>query len=774
MLRQLRYGILAASLLVSSSVLADDAFVVKQIQFQGLQRISSNTVMAAMPLHVGQTYQSSDGNEIIAALFHTGFFSNVQLMRDGNTLVVQVVERATIDSVSITGNKSIKVDQLKPVLKKLGVVPGDTFDPSELHAIVVGLQQQYALLGHAGAVITPDVKKLSRNRVSIHIVVQEGKATIVKGIHVVGNHAFSEHKLLSQFKLTTPGILTWFNHKDRYSTMRLDDDLQSLQNFYFDHGYLDFRVVSHQVTQLPKGGVNVVVTVTEGKPYFISGYKLTGMNLPAEIEPKIKTILTQLKAGETFSRQTVLDVNKQIGDSLADNGYAFPVINPVPDINHTTHQVFLDYQVQSGHRVYVRKIDIVGNTRTSGTVIRTQLRQMEGSEYSLKDINESKRRIANLSYLDNIDVTTVPVPSKNNQVDLKYHVHEVNAGRASVQAGYSDVDGFLYGASVSEPNFMGSGKYVSVGFQRSAYTSSYAFTYNNPFYTTTGISRGYSVYYNHTTPQNVNLETYTMDDYGTNMTYGIPISEYDQWSLGGGYDHIAISNVNPSLVSPSVLGFMNDNPSPYNQLKVITGLSHATLDRAIFPTSGNEQGLSLTLGAPVYKSSLGYYQTSYDSRWYVPLFAGFILDPHMTLGYGDGMGRTHELPFFNNYYAGGLQTLPGYTANTLGPKNPNNTSQALGGNVETLAGVNFILPDFISHKVRTAFILDAGNIFQTNRYPGISYESISLKNLRTTAGIMVSWWSPLGAPLDFSLAVPLNKKPGDQLSIFGFSFGATI
>jgi outer membrane protein insertion porin family len=258
------------------------------------------------------------------------------------------------------------------------------------------------------------------------------------------------------------------------------------------------------------------------------------------------------------------------------------------------------------------------------------------------------------------------------------------------------------------------------------------------------------------------------------MTFGIPLSEFDQLSIGAGYDHIAISNVTNGVVSPSVTEFLAGNPSPYNQLKLLAGLSHVTLNRAIFPTKGNEQSLNSTLGLSAYKSSLGFYQIGYDGRVYYPLPFHFVFNPHLTLGYGNGYGNTRTLPFFNNYYAGGLQTLPGYTANTLGPKNPYDTTQALGGNVQILGGLNFILPDFMTNKVRTAIILDAGNIFQTNHVPGISYENISLNNLRATAGIMVSWWSPLGAPLDFSLAMPLNKKPGDQLSVFGFSFGAAI
>lgn len=775
MLRRNSIAISTAILLSLSASVCASPFVVRHIQVQGLQRISTSAVMHALPLHVGQTYTDAEGNTIIAALFRTGFFSDVQLQRKNDTLIIQVIERPTIDSIHITGNKSIKAEQLKPVLKKLGIVVGYTFDPAKLHEIVLGLQQQYALLGHAGAMVTPTIKTLSRNRVSVNIVIQEGKASIVRGIHVIGNHAFSQHVLLSQFKLTTPSIFTWFNHNDRYSNMRLDADLQNLQNFYLDHGYLDFQVLSHQATQLPKGrGVNIQVNISEGSVYHISGYSLETEKLRASLTPTVKSFLAELKTGQVFSRKQILDLNQKIGDYLANHGYAFPQINPVPELDRNKHLVFIHYHIQSGHRVYVRHIHVVGNTRTSDRVVRSQLRQMEGSLYSLKDIKESKRRIANLSYLNKIEIDTKPVPNTNNQVDLDYHVHEVSAGRASVQAGYSDVDGFLYGANISEPNFMGSGKYVSLGFQRSAYTSSYGFSYNNPFFTVNGVSHGFSVYYSHTTPANVNLEPYTMDDYGASTTFGIPISEYDELILGGGYDHIAIANVNASLVSPSVTQFLATNPAPYNQGKIITGISHATLDRAIFPTDGNEQSLNLTLGAPIAKSSLGYYQTTYGLRWYMPLFYGFILNPHATLGYGGGYGNANQLPFFNNFYAGGLQSLPGYTANTLGPKNPVNTSQALGGNVEMLGGLNFILPDFISNKVRTAVLLDAGNIFQTNRTAGISYEHVSFDNLRVTTGIMLSWWSPLGAPLDFSLAVPLNKKPGDQLSLFGFSFGATI
>jgi len=772
-----RAKILIAALLLSlaTPIFADSSFVVHHIQIQGLQRVSSSAVMSSIPLRVGQTYTSEEGNAIIATLFKTEFFSNVQLSRKDDTLVVTVVERPTIDSVQITGNKSIKISELKPILKKLGIVVGFTFDPSELHAIVLGLQQQYALLGHAGAIVNPTITTMSRNRVAIHIQITEGVTSIVHDIQIVGNHAYSEKELQDQFKLTTPSIFTWFNHNDRYSNMRLDNDLQNLQNFYYNHGYLDFQVVSHHVTHLAKGGVLIHVRVSEGAVYHISGYQLTAVQLPPTIAPKVHDLLATLVKGSVFSRQEILDLNKKLSHALADHGYAFPVINPIPTIDHVNHTVFINYTITSGHRVYVRHINIVGDTRTNGLVVRTQLRQMEGSLYSLKNVEESKRNINMLGYLNHVEVVSKPVPNKNNQMDLDYHVHEVNAGRASVQAGYSDVEGFLYGASVSEPNFLGSGKYMSVGFQRSQFSSNYGITYNNPFYTASGISHGYNLNYSHTTPNNnLNLVPYTMDDYGVSTNWGIPLSEFDQFTVGTGYDYIAISNVVPSQVSPSVTSFLAMNPSPYNQLKVFSGISHTTLDRAIFPTRGNEQGLSLTLGAPVAQSSLGYYQAGYNGSWYFPLFYRFLVEPHVNFGYGNGLGNTNTLPFFDNYYAGGIQTLPGFMANTLGPKNPMNLQEGIGGNVQTLGGLNFILPDFISHKVRTAVILDAGNIFETNHVPGITYESISPNNLRVTTGIMVSWWSPLGAPLDFSIAFPLNQKPGDQLQWFGFSFGAAI
>lgn len=746
-------------------------FIVRHIEVQGIQRVTESTVLSYLPVHVGQQFKVQQSSSIIQALYKTGFFSDVQLSRRGNTLIVFLAERPTIGLVQVVGNKAISKKQLQPVLKKLGIVEGQFYDSSKLNAIVQGLQQEYDMLGHYAATVNPQVIPKVRNRVAILIRIKEGPIAKIRTIQIKGNQVFSRRQLLKNFTLTTTGLLSWYTHHNRYSKTQLEKNLQQLQFFYYDHGYLHFRVVSQQVKMTPdRKGVAITVYVYEGPVYRISGYRVAGQFAH---DPVIAHLVSSIKTGEVFSRKKVMDINNKIAKYFANQGYAFPYINPAPTMDDKNHQVFLTYQIKLGSRVYVRKVNIVGNARTKDSVIRSQVRQMEASLYSLKKVNESKRRIANLGYLNKVKVSTLPVPGHPDQVDLTYHVNEVNAGRASVRGGYSDVDGFLYGASISEPNFMGTGKYVSLGFQKSAYSGQYNFSYTNPFYTTNGVSRSFSVYYNHTTPGKVNLDPYTMDDYGGTLSYGIPVSEYDSLSVGFGYDHVAIGNVNNIFVSPSVTGFLAIHPSPFNQFKLLLGWGRQTLDRAIFPTMGSAQGVSLTVGAPVLKSSLGFYQAAYTAKWYFPLGYGFVVHPHAVLGYGAGFGRSSVLPFFNNFYGGGISSLPGFEANTLGPKNPRDVTTALGGNVEIIGGINLIFPNPISQKVRTSLILGVGNIFQTYRTPGVTYEGVALKNLRVSTGLMVSWWSPLGV-IDFSFAVPLRKKAGDQLGFFGFSFGASL
>lgn len=763
-------------LLASPTVFAASSFVVRHIRVEGLHRVSQATVFSYLPIHLGQRLHTKDSTAILRSLYKTGFFDNVRLGRHGSTLIIQVHERPTIALVSIHGNHKIKTKVLRKALSKLNIIVGDVYDSASLNAIKQGLKQEYDRLGYYAARIETRAVKESRNRVAIHINITEGPVATVRLIKITGNHAFSQHQLLKNFKLTTPGLFSFLSHKDRYSKDQLDKDLVNLKIFYLNHGYVRFRIVSRKVIISPDHkNVTIYIHVHEGSIYHLSGFVLKNRT---SYEEHIFPMLT-FKKGEVFSREKIMKVNTNIAKFYANKGFAFPKIRATPKINDRVHTVFLVYTIDPGKRVYVRRINIGGNHRTMDYVMRSQLRQMEASVFNLNKVNESKRKLANLPYLKNIQVTPTPVPGKPDQVDLNYRVTEVNAGKASITGGYSDTEGFIYGANISEPNFMGTGKYTALGFKRSSYSTNLSFSYNNPFFTVNGASLGYSLHYLHSRPSStVNLDTYTMDNYGGMVTYGIPLSEYNSVSFGLGYSHIAISQI-PSTAPASITTFLTRHKSPYNQVSLYASLMHSSLDRAVFPTKGTSQSLGLVVTPSIIKSTAAYYKTSYQGKWYFPLGdSGFIVSPHTMLGYGGGIGKVKQLPFFYNFYAGGIQTLPGYSPNTLGPRNPLN-GNALGGNVEILGGLNFIFPNPFGPKLRTALIFNVGNIFQTNKVQNPSgtaqvlYENVALKNLRASAGIMISWYSPLG-PIEVSIAKALNKKTGDDTAVFGFTFGATL
>lgn len=771
--------ILASILLVLAFLVAAPSvfaavFTVKHIQVQGLRRIDRSTVMSYIPVHIGEHFDTRKSASIIAALYKTGFFSDVRLLRRGNTLVVVVRERPTIGLVQLRGNKSLPNKRLWKVLRKWGLIEGEAYDSAKLNAIVQGLRQQYNQLGRYAATVTPTVKREPRNRVAIYLKVKEGPVAKVSRIKIVGNKAFSEDDLLDHFKLTTTGLFSFISHHDRYSEVQLEKDLLSLQQFYFDHGYLRFRILSKHVEVSPKRNrVTIVITISEGPVYHISGYKVSGKY---GNNPEILKLIT-LHVGQTFSRSKIMKINKDIGNYFADKGYAFPNIRVDPKINDANDTVFLSFIIDPRSRVYVRRVNIAGNARTKDSVIRSQIRQMEGGMFNRTDLQESKRRLNNLGYVADVKMTTVPVPNQPGLIDVNYHVKEINAGRATVQGGFSDAEGFLYGAQVSEPNFMGSGKYVALKFMKSNFSSSYSFSYNNPFYTTYGMSRGFDVFYSHTTPDRLALGDYKMDSYGFNLRYGLPISEYNTLTYGIGYQHMAISVTNNILIAPSIRAFLNRYPSPYNQITLMAGFIHSTLDRARLPQKGSQQAINISVAPPVLSSTAAYYQGTYDAKWYVPLGKGFIFNPHARVGYGNGLGRVNELPFFYNFYMGGIDTLPGYKPNSMGPQNPYDAS-AIGGNFEILGGVNMIFPNGLSDDLRTAVFIDFGNVFQTEQratVPPTNYESVSFANLRVTTGLLVVWFVPkLNWPIEFSIGVPLNKKVGDKTSLFNFSIGAAL
>ncbi len=480
----------------------------------------------------------------------------------------------------------------------------------------------------------------------------------------------------------------------------------------------------------------------------------------------------------------VVAVNNSIAHHFADNGYAFPQVNTIPKVDSKNRQIYLRFVVKPRMRIYVRRIQFRGNYITQDKVLRSRLRQMEGGLYNLKNIQESKRQLALLPYISpDIKVMPERVPGKPDQMDLNYKVKEVKSGRIGVQGGYSDTLGFLYGATLNMPNFLGSGRTVNLGFQNSQLQQYYSLAYDNPLYTLDGVDRNFKIYYSRINPGKVtNITGFSQSDVGLALGYGVPLSNRFAINFGAGFDHIWVGNANGEATAQQIIDFVRRHPNSINQFNITGGFTYNSLNQAVLPTKGILANLKATYGVPALSSSLNYAEFTFHADWYIPLFHGFILFPHTLIGYGTGFGRTQTLPFYYNFYAGGIQTLPGFEPNSLGPTvlyndgsaRGQSTGDAIGGNVEILGGLNLIFPNPFSKKLRTSVFADAGNVFQTFNYANTVTEAVNLANLRYSAGLMVTWWTPLGWPVSVSIAKAFNTKRFDQTAIFGFSFGANV
>jgi outer membrane protein insertion porin family len=739
--------------------MGDDDFVIQKIEIRGLQRIPAQTVMEYLPVHVGQTLASADTSAIIQSLYQTGFFSDVSLGRDGNTLVIQVSERATIGLIKISGNKQIKTQDLMKALKQSGIAEGEPYDQATLEAMKRALIEEYHRSSHYDASVDVKTTEETRNRLLVDIEIHEGKIAKVKKINIIGNKAFTTKQLLKNFTLGKKPWWAIFSSKDEYSEEKLQADLKSLQEFYLDHGYLRFKVDSQDVEMTTdKKSVIVNLTITEGAQYRIKGYTFSGNLLGQEMA---LSKLVTIKPGQVFSRKKVIGINDAIGRLYGDQGYAFAESTAVPDIDDVTKQVFLTFDIMPKQRVYVRDINYTGNTATGDEVLRRETRQMEGGAYSISKQDETKRRLDNLGYLENVESKMQPIADEPNQVDLNYSMKETSSTTASAQFGYSDAYGFLYGANITQKNFRGTGKTVSLGFSNSQDVQTYSFNYFNPYYTDSGISRGFSLYFQHASPEQDNVTSYSLDSYGGMMNYRMPMSEYDYLSYGYGYEYLLIK---PDNASTEVNDFIDDHGDHFNNAKVTVGWTHNTYDRAILPTKGVNQWLGLEAGLPIFPDSLDYYRLSYQAALYQPIVRGFILELNTNLGYGNGYSSfSGDLPFFKNFYAGGMGTVRGFESNSLGPKD--SLDNAIGGNILTTGSVNLIVPNPISvNHLRTSVFLDGGNVFQ---------DSLAVSDFRYSSGVEVDWASPMGL-LKVSLGEALNAQDGDHLQFINFSIGTSF
>lgn len=746
-------------LLVAASGVRAAEFVVRDIQVEGLQRISAGTVFNYLPVQVGSAVSERDYPEIIRALFKTGFFADVNLERKGNVLVVTVTERPAISEVRIAGNKDIGTEDLKKSLTGVGLAEGRVFDRSLLDKVEQELFQLYYSRGRYGVRIKSQVQPLERNRVAITIDIAEGAVASINRINFVGNKAFSDKELLNQLQLSTPGWFSFFTKDDQYSKQKLAADLESLRSFYLDRGYLKFNIESTQVSITPdKQAVYITINVSEGEPYTIEDVQLSG-EFGVVSEQDLRNLIT-VKQGDTFSRAKMAEIAKKMSERLGEDGYAFANINTVPRLDDANKKVALNFAVDSGRRVYVRRINFQGNTKTQDEVLRRELRQTEGGWISTKDLERSKTRLQRLDYLESVNVETPAVPGTNDQVDVNYTIVERSSGSLMFGIGYGQESGLLLNVSLTQNNFLGTGNQLGVIFNNSDIGQNYSISFNNPYYTLDGVSLGFRMYFRDIDSSQLNTANYTQNIYGAQVNFGFPLNEFDTLRLSPGYEHIWFDTNENTPVE--ITDYLSQNGDSYDQIKLDAGWAHDTRDRAIFPTSGSLNQIAAEIALP--GSSAEFYKLNYRGIVYFPFGRWLTWSAGGEIGYGDGYGNTDELPFFENFFAGGLRSVRGYKSNTLGPRFSDNESS--GGAFKTIASTQFIFPvPFVekSENVRVAAFFDIGNVFST-------VDEFDVSELRYSTGLAGMWLSPFG-PIVLSVAAPLNEKDGDETESFQFSFG---
>ncbi|PHS71320.1 MAG: outer membrane protein assembly factor BamA [Cycloclasticus sp.] len=766
-------------MLSSGSVFAADDFVIKDIRVNGLQRITAGAVFNALTIKVGDQFNDERSENVIRELFRMGFFSDVDLAQDTETLIINVKERPAITSIDFEGNDDIQTEQLLEAFKDVGMAVGRVFNPLVLDKVKNEMLQQYYNNGKYSAEVDSKVTTLERNRVAILISVVEGEAASIKKINVVGNKAFSDEEILEEFELTGPTLISFYTNSNQYSKQKLSADLERINSFYQDRGYINFKIESTQVSISPdKNGIFITINVDEGKLHKVSEVKLAG-ELIVSPDKLIPYVIVQ--PGDIFSRKKATQTSEFITTILGHQGYSFANVNMIPEIDNENATVKVTFFVDPGKRVYVRRIIMQGNTKTRDEVLRREIRQMEAAPISTSAVEQSKARLSRLGHFDEVDVETPAVPGTTDQVDVKYTVKEKSSGNITAGAGFSQSQGIVLNASISQNNFLGTGKRVSASFNNSEVNTVYSLGYTNPYYTIDGVSRGFNISYRTTDAEQANSSDYSTETFNMGVNFGIPLNESDRIGFGFdlefteldlGFDPAALkqSFIDGGLTDAEAEAalsrtgrFVLNNGESYTNLKATAAWATDTRNRAVFATRGGSKRLSGVITVP--GSDLEFYKISYNQKQYFPISRHTTLYLNGDFGYGDSYGDADSLPFFENYYAGGKGSVRGFTDNTLGPRDA--FDDPIGGSVKLVGNAEFIFPvPFMAdnNSVRLSTFVDAGNVYD---------DEIDLGELRYSVGVSAKWLSPFGA-LSFSLAQPINKGDDDEIQTFQFAFGSGI
>ncbi len=789
-----------------------DNFTVGDIRIEGLQRISEGTVFNYLPVNIGDRLTPQRVREAIRALYNTGFFRDVQLRRQGNTLIVVVLERPSIDSFEITGNKLIKTEDLQKSLRNVGLATGKIFDRSVLEDVTNYLTDQYFSHGKYAVSVDSKVDNEPGNRVKVKITIKEGKTAKIREINIVGNRRFSDAEIRSGFELHTPNLLSWYKQDDRYSSESLQGDLEKLRSYYMDRGYANFQIDSTQVQISPeKNDIFITINVEEGDVYKIADVKLAGTFVVPEAELK-RFVLVQ--PGEIFSRRLITATQELIQNRLGQDGYAFAKVEPVPTANSTTHQVSLTFFIDPGNRVYVRNISFSGVTKINDEVLRRELRQLEGGWLSNAQLERSKQRIQRLPYVKKVDSDTTPVAGSPDQVDVDFKIEEGPGAQLSGGVGYSQLYKLTLNGNYTDANFLGTGERISIDLEGGAYNKVYSISHTNPYATIDGGALTESVSF-----RDVSQFISTSSQFSTKLltaglSFSYPISEYQFVTLGANAQYAQLVTVEGSS-SLQAQQWVQENGHPYQAVggapvldpytdayitnaygvfgtkfwspQVIAGWSYDSRNKTLFADRGLLMSLSGSYVPPV--DDVQYWNTNLNYLQYVPLFGKFTLDFNFQAGYGGALGKTTSLPPYALYFGGGPDSVRGFYPGSMGPRDQ--YGNPYGGNMNVLGRAELILPmpQKFEASARVKLFFDIGNVFFTGgcsnsvQNPAVSrctqfyappygYSSgstvfgtlgppirynFSYNNLKKSAGIAVEWLAPLGL-FRFSFALPLNAQ----------------
>lgn len=745
------------SLLFMTPAWAITPFTVTDIRVEGIQRTEAGTVFSYLPVKVGDTMNDEQATTAIRALYGTGFFKDVRLEVEQGVLIVLVKERPSIASIQINGIKDFSKDQLKDNMKYAGLAEARIFDRGALEKATQNLKQQYVARGKYGVTIKTRVSELDRNRVGIVFDVVEGDVSKIKQINFVGNKVYEEDDLRDMMKLSTPDWMSWFSKNDQYSKQKLSADLEVLRSYYMDSGYLEFAIDSTQISITPdKQDIYITVNLTEGDKYTISNTAVSG-NTPVAKEEIEK--LVQVKAGDDFSRKALSETTKLIGERLASEGYAFANINAIPDMNKEKHEVAFNFMIDPGQRVYIRRINISGNTKTRDEVIRREFRQVESSWFDVKKIKQSKKHVDQLGFFEEANIETPAVLGAADQMDVNVSVTEKSTGSFTVGAGVGSGEGLVLTAGVSQSNLFGSGSHLSTQLNTGKINQNISVSYTNPYFTDDGMSRGFDVYKRNSNATNTTLSQFTSSTAGIGVRFGVPISDDSNISYG-----LTIENSNIGLTALSPLrytSYVNTFGSVNTTALGTVGWTRDSRDSAIYTTEGTMQRAYAEIALPVM--DMRYYKLNYEQQWFYPLSSNFTFMLNGIAGVGAGYAGK-QMPFFKNFYAGGSGSVRGFEPSSLGPRDINNLS--LGG-LRRIAGsmeIMTTMPGIKDKSVRLSGFVDGGAVYGSGDLPGSA-------GMRYSTGVALTWLSPMG-PLKFSYGLPLNKQAVDKLQAFQFTMGS--